>query len=312
MLRNDIVKQCVGSSLRVTAVVAAACAFLGCGGAVKSGVAVGQIGHGVGSASQTAPQGGEVCLMQEAMTSNPQAAEKPMSEACVKAFKSDELWRRSMAVLAAYGGTIEAAAFGMEDGGRLEAARTGITGPDWIAAEGPAETAARDSAHQLVTQMSANPAEEDLEVVIRNAAPHVKAICDGLSPYLEAQAKAFGDLKQEVEKKRTSKADRRCGSVDNKSVCVSDSSVDRVVYANAYGQIAVLESNHVVARDSVAAFCAAHKKLEEAGGDVDSDETYDAVVEAVKAARGASASAPAASGSEEGAPAAPAAPAEKK
>lgn len=273
---------------------------IGCGGAVKSGIAVGKIASDVGAHAANAPQGGEVCLLEEAVASQPGGPDKPMSEACVKKLDADRLWRGSMRALAAYGRSLEAASFGVDNAGPLYAARTGIDGPDWIKVEGGPENAAREASAQLVSQLSANASEGDPEKMIQEAAPHVKTICDGLTAYLDAQATSLDKMQEEAEKKRLSKTERRCGSVDNKSVCVGDSGTDRVVYSNAFGQLAIMESNHVEARDAVSAFCAAHKKLEEAGGDLKSDETYDGVVSAVKSSRGSSGSSPAPASPTEG------------
>src|SRR4030095_10388782 len=104
--------------------------------------------------------------------------------------------------------------------------------------------------------------------------------------YREAQEKSLGDLQKEAEKKRMSKSDRRCGSIDNKSICVNDSTVDRLLYGDAYAQLVIMEANHREAHGDAAGFCAAHKKLEEAAakGDLKSDATYAAVIDAVKTA----------------------------
>jgi hypothetical protein len=114
----------------------------------------------------------------------------------------------------------------------------------------------------------------------------VKVICDGLVPYLEAQAKTLGEAQKEVEKKRAAKTDRRCGSVDNRPVCVGDSAGDKMTYANMIAQLGTLENNHKDAHDAAAGFCAAHKKLEEAAADgrIGKSQTYVEIVDAVKAA----------------------------
>src|SRR5690349_20633945 len=93
-----------------------------CGGSVASGVALGKVGRGLGEHASSAPQGGGLCLVQEALGAP--GPEKPMSEACTKALKSDQLWRRSMLALAAYGDTLETVASGDADDttGQVEAA----------------------------------------------------------------------------------------------------------------------------------------------------------------------------------------------
>jgi hypothetical protein len=260
----------------------------GCGGAVQSGVAVGRVGRGLGAQARTAPQGAEVCALQESLAALP-GTEKPMSEACGKAARSDLLWRRTMAVLAAYGQTLEtlASGSGTVNAGKLEAALTGVGGGDSLAADGAAEQAARDGAVKLVQQMSSGSAGGDLSRAIKDAAPHVKAICEGLTTYLETTAKGFGEVEKEAEKKRASRGDRRCGSVSGANVCVGESPIDRMVYGNVFAQAGLLEATHLETRDSVASFCAAHRKAEQAAndGNLGKDQTYVDIVDAVKAAQ---------------------------
>jgi hypothetical protein len=260
-----------------------------CGGAVTSGSAVGKAGTGVSGHAHAVPQGAEVCALKEAMAAQAGGAEKSLHDSCSKQLKSDQLWRRSMVVLGAYGETLDAIASdeGAETAGQVEAAGTGVKGSDWIAVEDGPEKAAREAVAQLVNQMSTSSAKGDLDKTIKDAAPHVNTICDGLVAYLEAQARSLGEVHKEAEKKRVSKSDRRCGSIDNKPLCVSDSATDRVVYAHTFGQLALLEANHLEARDAVAGFCAAHKKLEEAAakGATSDESTHAAVVDAVKSSR---------------------------
>jgi hypothetical protein len=264
---------------------ALALALAACGGAVQSGVAVGRVGHGLSTHARTAPQGAEVCALQESLAALP-GTEKPMSDACGKAARSDQLWRRSMAVLAAYGQTLEtlASGSGTDSAGRLEAALTGVSGGDWISVDGAAEQAARDAASALVQQMSSGSAGGDLGRAIKDAAPHVKTICDGLTAYLETTAKGFADVQREAEKKRASRSDRRCGTAGGANVCVGESSIDRMVYGNVFAQGALQESTHLETRDAVAGFCAAHRKVEAAAasGDLGKDKTYADIVDAVK------------------------------
>jgi hypothetical protein len=263
-----------------------------CGGAVQSGVAVGRVGHGLSAHARSAPQGAEVCALQESLTALP-GSEKAMNDACGKAARSDLLWRRSMGVLAAYGQTLETLASGSggEGAGKLEAALTGVGGADSMPAEGAAEQAARDGAVALVQQMSSGSAGGDLSRAIKDAAPHVKAICEGLTAYLDTTAKGFADVEKDAEKKRASRGDRRCGSVSGANVCVGESPIDRMVYGNVFAQAALMESAHLDTRDSVAGFCAAHRKAEQAAadGNLGKDKTYADVVDAVKAAQHAQA-----------------------
>ena len=138
--------------------------------------------------------------------------------------------------------------------------------------------------------MRANGAKGDLEKALTESGPAVKVVCDGLTGYLATQARAFGDAAKEIEKRRVAHTEHRCGSLNAQSVCVGDSGMDRVVYANALGQLGALETSHTEAREAVAAFCAVHVKLEQAaanGAFKDDDATYAEVAEAVKATHAA-------------------------
>jgi hypothetical protein len=254
-----------------------------CGGAVGSGVAVGRIGDELSTHARGAPQGAEVCALQDALAALP-GNEKLASDVCGKALKSDLLWRKALAVLAAYGETLESLASGdTASTGPLQAAMTGVRGPDWIDAEG-GDQAARDAVAKLVGVM-ANASKGDLERVVRDAGPHVKAICDGGLAYLEAQGRAIADIQRDADKKRTTRTDRRCAQLDGRSVCVGESVVDRMVYADVFGRVALLESSHGEAHDHLAGFCVAHKKLEDAAanGRLGKDSTLSEIVDAVKA-----------------------------
>ena len=271
-----------------------------CGGAVMSGVAVGRVGHGLAAHTDTIPQGVEVCGLKEALASSGSGSDKPLSDACGKAAKKDRLWRGALTALAAYGETLETLASGgnADSAGQIEAARTGIRGSDWIDVDGGDETAARDAAAALVHQMETSSAKGDLARAVKDAAPHVKAICDGLTAYLDAQARALGDVEKEAEHKRASRGDRRCGLLDTRTVCVSESVIDRMLYANVYAEATLLDARHAEARDGVAGFCAAHRKLEEAAsaGTLSKDKTFSEIVEAVRVARQHDAAEPAPAG----------------
>src|SRR6185295_8249665 len=98
----------------------------------------------------------------------------------------------------------------------------------------------------------------------------------GLTAYIDEQTRALDEVQKDLEKKRLAHTDRRCTTLDGKSICVGDSASDRVVYVHAAAQLALLESHHMDARDAVNGFCTAHKKLEEAAanGGLSKDETY--------------------------------------
>jgi hypothetical protein len=264
-----------------------------CGGPVQSGVAVGKVGQGLTGHARAIPQAAEACALTEALAALP-GSEKSFTDACGKAARNDQMWRRAMVVLGAYGQTLESLASGSggDNAGRLEAALTGVSGSDWASVDGPTEQAARDAATALVNQMGA--VSGDLSRTIKDAAPHVKTICEGLEPYLEAQVKAFGEVEKDAEKRRSSHTDRRCGSVSGTNICVSESPIDRMLYGSVFAQASLMESAHRSARDSVASFCAAHRKLDSAAasGDLGKDKTYVDIVAAVKSVQQAPSAAP--------------------
>ncbi|MFO0611304.1 MAG: hypothetical protein U0414_01860 [Polyangiaceae bacterium] len=292
MKRSDEVAPRLCAGLGLLWMVAA------CGGPNASGVAVGRVGGELRPYGASVPQGGEVCLIEDALTAQP-GQDKPMSDACKKALRNDRVFRKAFVALADYGEMLDSIAGGEVDAkqaGKLEAAESGVDGADFSGIDGAEATSTRDAMQSLVKLMSTNDAEGDLGKIIKAAAPHVKAICEGLSPYLDKQAKGFHSLQEELEKKRDAKTDRRCGNVDGKGFCVGESTTDKSVYAGMYSQLATLEDAHADAGDALDGFCAAHKKLEEAAdaGTLKDEATYDAVVSAVKSAHGGgSSSAPA-------------------
>ncbi len=264
----------MGSSTRLvlTASILTLCA---CGGATASGLAVGKLGSGLGAHAQGAPQGAETCAVQKAIAAKPSIRGGAAGKECNDSLKSDRKWRAAMRVLAAYADTLEALASGNGDSaGEVHAARAG--------------TPESDAAAKLVDVMRGEAAKEDLEKLIGAAAPHVKSICDGLGEYLDDQAQKAGQALADVEEKRGSLTDRRCGTLNKQSVCVNESLTDRVTYGHLYGQLALIESNHVAARDAAAAFCAAHRELESAAedGKLDDEGTHAAIVKAVKSSHG--------------------------
>lgn len=269
--------------LIAVALLAPACA----NSAVGSGVAFARVGQSLSQHSAVVPQGAQVCAMQEALAT-PQGAEKPVSETCTKAMKSDRLWRVSMQVMSAWSHRVEALARGekKETAGQLDAAMIGIQDPNWSDADGANEAAARDAVNQLLAQMDAGEKSGDLTKTIKDAGPHLKTLCDGLGTYLDTQVKAATDIQKELEKKRATRADRRYAQLDSKPIAVSESVVDRFVYANAYSQLSGIEYSHTQARDSLSAFCSAYGKMQGAAdqNNVSSDATYTEVVKAVKTA----------------------------
>lgn len=264
-------------------------ASIGCGGAVTSGVAVGHAGGRLAAHAQQAPQGAELCALQDAVAAPPApGTEKPVTTTCNKAFKSDRLWRRAMLVLGAYGESLATVSTtkSADGSGKLAAASTGVDGPTWTEVEA-SDTAARDAVAALVEQMNAGAAKGDPVKVVTDAAPHVTTICDGLAAYLETQARGFGDVAKEIEKKRAARTERRCGAVDTRTICVSETTIDRVTYADTFNHVIALENGHVDAFNAVGGFCAAHKKLEEAAkaGKMSKESTFADTVAAVRASK---------------------------
>lgn len=260
-----------------------------CGGAATTGRAAGKTGRDVSARAATAPQGAEVCALKDALATQAGGTEKPLADTCGKAVKSDRLWQRSMVVLGAYSDTLDALAGGGagETTGPLEAALTGVQGSDWVDVEDGKEKAAREAVTEIVKQMRTNTANGDLEKAVKDAGPHVRTVCDGLVPYLEAQAQGLAEAQKEIEKRRTTRNDRRCGTLDSRNVCVAESVIDRTVYASTFGRLTALQLAHEEARRAAAGFCAAHKKLVAAAekGELSNDKTYFDVVDAVKAAQ---------------------------
>ncbi len=259
------------------------------GGALSPAAAVGKVGSSLSAQSQMAPQGAEICQLNEALKQQPPGRKTPLSEPCQDAFKSDRLWRGAMVTLAAYGDHVEAVAAGADPAtsGQLQAALTGVRGPNWIDVEEGKEKAARDAVAELVKQMDTS--EGGLEEVVQAAAPHVKTICDGLEPYLDAQAQSLAGIRKDVDGKQISPATRRCTMLDNRPVCVSNSVADRIFYATASGHLTALEHSHVHARNTVGAFCAAHAKLQKAAddGNFEDESTHREIADAVKNSHGA-------------------------
>jgi hypothetical protein len=219
-----------------------------------------------------------------------------MNETCAKAIKSDQLWRRAMVVLAAHGDRLGALSSGEkpETTGQLEGALTRVRGPEWTEVNDPQEQAARDAVTQLVTQMSAGDSKADLAKAVKDAAPPVKTICDGLTSYLDKQLQGVNDVETEVEKRRAAHANRRCGKVGDQGFCVSESFLDRTAYASMYNRAAQVAGSHMQARDAVTTFCTVHQKLAEAAanGKLEKEQTYLDIVATVNAIPSASQPAP--------------------
>ncbi len=284
-------QECSRAGNRYSFVGGLACLVLAasataCGASVvRSGASVGAAGRGLALHASDAPQGAQSCLWQDSLGPQPVGAEKSMVDTCGKALKSDAMWRRAILVMSLYGERLEAVASGadVETSGKLEASLAGVNGADWSDAE---ETSARDAVTTLVNQLSATTdSHTDLSKIVQDAAPSVKTLCDGVGSFLDSQSQNLATIRKDVDKKRMSKAVRRCGMLEKQTVCVADDVVDRMVYADVVGQVITLENKTVDARDQIARFCAAHEKLSSAAanGQLAKKQTYFDVVEAVKA-----------------------------
>jgi hypothetical protein len=258
-----------------------------CGSSVvKSGTGVGNLGSALVVQVDSVAHGAEVCLLQDSLAPQSGGTEKPLTETCIKSQKNDLLYRRAIQTLSLYGQRLASAAAGedAETAGKLESASAGVTGADWSDAE---DQATRDAVTQLVNQMNA-PSESsklDLNKLLQDAAPPVKTLCSNLGTYLDAQLKELSAIRKDVDKKSQSRSIRRCGTYEGHNICVADTVVDRMVYAEVFARAAALENSNYDAKDSISRFCAAHEKLADAAqkDQLSKKETYAAVVEAVKA-----------------------------
>src|SRR6185369_12659088 len=141
---------------------------------------------------------------------------------------------------------------------------TRVRGSDWAEPNDPQEQAARDAVTQLANQMSAGDSKADLSKAVKDASAPVKTICDGLTAYLDKQVQGVVDIETEMEKRRTGHLNRRCGKVGEQGICVSESFLDRITYANMYSRAAAVADSHAEARDTLTAFCTVHQKLADA------------------------------------------------
>ena len=246
---------------------------------------MGEIGRDLAINAQAAPQGAQICLWQESLGPQPvSGTEKPIGETCGSALKSDLLWRRAVLVLSLYGEHVGNVAAGAdaESSGRIEAARTGITTADWSDVN---DQGVRDAVTSLVNQMSpAAGTKSDLSKIVQEASGPVKTVCDGLISYLDAQSQSLATIQKDIDKRRTNRTIRRCGTLEKQTVCVADSVVDRLAYADSFGQVFALQNSTLEGRDSIARFCAAHQKLAAAaaGGQITKKQTAADIVESVK------------------------------
>jgi hypothetical protein len=274
---------------RLAGYVAAAGLLCACGGgAAVPAAAVGKVGGELPAQARLVPQGGELCALKEAANTTSGKAVTSVSEPCKKAVNSDLVWRGSLGVLGAYGRHLSALAAGdpPEISGPLHAALTGVRGPNWVSAEGGAETEARTAAAELVDQMSKSTSDSGLEPTIKAAGPRVDKLCSGLQAFLDAQIQEVDALSKDIPTKETAPGTKRCAMLDNRPLCMADSVVDHMLYANELGRMEALGGGYHDVRNTVAAFCAGHAKLAQAAaaGNLSSKQTLTDVVDAVRKA----------------------------
>jgi hypothetical protein len=258
-----------------------------CGGSVvRAGSGVGGLGSALSQQIDASAHSAEVCLLQDSLSPQNSGPEKSMTENCSKAQKNDLLYRRALQTLSLYGQRLSFAANGeeAETAGKLEAAAAGISGTDWSDAD---DQSTRDAVNALVNQMSTKSegSKIDLNKVVQDAAPNVSTLCSNLNTHLDAQIKDLSAIRKDVDKKSQTRSIRRCGAYEGKTICVADTVVDRMVYAEVIARTAVLEDSSYDAKDGLSRFCTAHEKLAEFAkkDELGKKETYAAIVDAVKA-----------------------------
>ena len=274
---------------RLAGAMSAAALLCACGGgaAVPAG-AVGKVGGELPAHARLVPQGAELCALKEAGTMTSGKAVTSVSEPCKKASNSDRVWRGSLGVLGAYGRHLSALAAGdpPEISGPLHASLTGVRGPNWVTAEDGAEKEARTAAAELVDQMAKSTSDSGLEPTIKAAGPRVDKLCSGLQAFLDTQIQEVDALSKDIPTKETAPGTKRCAMLDNRPLCMADSVVDHMVYANELGRMEALDAGYRDTRSAVGAFCAAHAKLAQAAaaGNLSSKQTLTDVLEAVRRA----------------------------
>lgn len=255
------------------------------GGALRTGAGVGGLGAHLYQQVDAAVHSAEVCLLQDSLKPQNGGPETSLTETCGNAQKSDLLYRRALQTLSLYGQRLISAAGGEESetAGKLEAASAGVTGGDWSDAE---DQVARDAVVQLVSQMGAasDGSKTNLRKIVQDAAPQVKTLCSSLVAYVDTQLAGLSAIRKDVDKKSQSRQIRRCGTYEGKNVCVADTVVDRMVYAEVFARAAALENGSYDAKDIVLRFCAAHEKLAELAqkDELSTREGFAAIVDAVK------------------------------
>ena len=247
--------------------------------------AVGRMGGSLAATAQGMPRGADGCAMEDALQAPLGTPSKELGEICKEDLARDRLWGTALQALSAYANSLEALVDEehAERTGKLEAALTPVRDESFVEVEGEQEQGARKATAELVTQMRDRDRKADLESTLEAAAPQVATLCDGLLAYLGTQADRFSKIAKDIEEKRKSPAGRRCTKVGTQTVCVANSTLDHLAFAELYGQAEGLRRSHEDARNTVAGFCVAHYTLAEAAksGDLKNDETYEQVVGAV-------------------------------
>ncbi len=201
-------------------------------------------------------------MLKDSLAAPQGGSDKSMTETCSKAQKTDLLYRRALAVLALYGQRLAAISADDEYAGRFEAAASGVTTANWSDAD---DQATRDAVSQLVTHMAgpADGSKTELKQFIQGAAAPISSLCSGLGSYLDTQVTELATIRKDVDKKSTTKSIRRCGTYENHTICVQDTVVDRLTYAEVFARTAALENSSYQAKSSLQRFCTAHAKLAE-------------------------------------------------
>jgi phosphoheptose isomerase len=247
--------------------------------------AVGRVGVGLAEHSMTAPRAGDLCVIEKALEAVAGQFQEPPTTTCAKERTEDELWRRSLRVLGAYGDDLEAIALGAkpERSGKLQAERTMIEDSQWIEVEGDSQQSVRAAAADLVEVMRSHEERESLENIVEEAAPHVKTLCEELDAHLATQTARAHSLLEKVETEYASARTARCTQLNGTSVCVARSSADSVAHANTVALLTNIETHHRETRDTLSGFCAAHDTLTSiaADGRFARDASYDRIVQSM-------------------------------
>ena len=247
--------------------------------ATLPGAAVGDLGSSLATHADSVPRGAEACALEEGFKR--QAGDQ---KKCAEEDDRDRLWGISLDVLGGYSRSLVALAQKTDPAhtGKLEAEMTLVRDENFVDVEG--EDEARKATFELVTQMRERDDDAKLDSVIEAAAPSVQTLCDGLLAYLGTQEQRFIALSKDVDTKlQASPGPPRCTKVGGQSVCVGNSVLDYLNFAETKARLDTLTREHAAARNGVAAFCVAHYTVAEdaKAGSLKGKESYEKVLGAV-------------------------------